>query len=149
MTFHYTIEDMLEIYPTSSDERLWYLTVKETLTRVGIAKFYHDKPNELYQSAFILKRKGRYYLLHFKEMFVLDGRVNNVTEEDISRRNGIAAMLRQWGLINVSKDVSSVSNIFVLPFYKKQSWRLVQKYPIGYKHHMAYHENIRKLNHLE
>ncbi len=118
----------------ASDED--FLKVKETLTRIGIAS---KKDNTLYQSCHILHKKGRYYLVHFKELFMLDGKQSNFTDEDKQRRNTIAFLLEDWGLItilnpdNFLNDRAKMSTIKVLPYKDKHLWTLESKYTIGKK----------------
>lgn len=112
-----------------------FLTVKETLTRIGVAS---RKDNTLYQSCHILHKRGRYAILHFKELFILDGKNNTFSEEDLSRRNTIANLLVQWGLIELKEakellPVAPLSRIKILSHKEKGDWSLVQKYSIGNK----------------
>lgn len=111
-----------------------FLKVRETLTRIGIAS---NKDKKLYQSAHILHKRGEYAIMHFKEMFVLDGRDTEVPQEDIDRRNVIASLLEEWGLVEIIdkdkvEDASEVvPNFKILPYREKESWTLVPKYTIG------------------
>lgn len=113
-----------------------FLKVKETLTRIGIAS---RKDNTLYQSCHILHKKGKYYLVHFKELFLLDGKQSNFTEEDRQRRNTIAFLLEDWELISlvnpdpILNDRAKMSSIKVLPYKEKHLWKLESKYTIGKK----------------
>jgi hypothetical protein len=112
-----------------------FLLVKETLTRVGVAS---NKTTTLYQSAHILHKQGEYYICHFKEMFKLDGKPSNISEEDLSRRNLIAKLLEDWGLIKVIDIeklamLSPMSSVKILSFKDKDTWSLVSKYTIGNK----------------
>lgn len=113
-----------------------FLKVKETLTRIGVAS---KKERMLYQSCHILHKQGRYYIVHFKELFKLDGKPANFDEKDIARRNTIANLLQEWGLIlivnpSVTTDPTSPLNqIKVISFKEKQEWKLVPKYSIGRK----------------
>lgn len=113
-----------------------FLKIKETLTRIGIAS---RKDRKLYQSCHILHKKGRYYLVHFKELFALDGKSTNFGDEDIGRRNTITALLEEWNLLEVvdkSKIESPripMAQIKVIPFREKTKWTLEQKYSIGSK----------------
>ena len=115
-----------------------FLKVAETLTRMGIAS---KRDNTLFQSCHILHKKGRYFILSFKELFALDGRPTNITEEDIGRRNAIARILGEWGLVkNVrtedwfnDRPITSLSKIKILPYKDKENWMLVPKYRIGKK----------------
>lgn len=130
------VENMVEVTLPSDTEdakRADFLKIMETLTRIGIAS---RKENKLYQSAHILHKQGKYYICHFKEMFLLDGREATLTEEDQIRRNIIASRLEEWGLVKIV-DKTKVDNkgktayIKVLPFKEKDNWELVSKYNIG------------------
>ena len=127
----YGIEDMLEISFKENDD---FLKIRETLTRIGVAS---RKDKTLYQSCHILHKRGRYYLVHFKELFALDGKESSITENDLGRRNAIAKLLEEWELlsiINVSKaqePLAPMSQIKVLPHKEKDEWNLVAKYNIG------------------
>jgi len=113
-----------------------FLKVKETLTRIGISS---RKERKLYQSCHILHKKGRYSILHFKELFILDGKHNTLTEEDISRRNTIVNLLEEWELVKIvdpskTKDpVASLNQIKIISFKEKNDWELTVKYNIGKK----------------
>ena len=113
-----------------------FLKVKETLTRIGIAS---RKDKKLYQSCHILHKQGRYYIVHFKELFMLDGKLNNFDDEDKGRRNTIVNLLEEWGLVSVvnpemSEDpIAEVSQIKILAHSEKSEWELVAKYSIGKK----------------
>jgi hypothetical protein len=113
-----------------------FLKIKETLTRIGISS---RKEKKLYQSCHILHKKGRYSILHFKELFILDGKHNTLTEEDISRRNTIVNLLEEWELIknldpSKTKDpVASLNQIKIISFKEKNDWELTVKYNIGKK----------------
>lgn len=113
-----------------------FLKVKETLTRIGIAS---RKDRKLYQSCHILHKQGRYYIVHFKELFMLDGKINNFSEEDKARRNTIVKLLEEWGLISVvdsgmiQEPVAPLAQIKILPHKEKDEWELVAKYSIGKK----------------
>jgi len=113
-----------------------FLKVKETLTRIGISS---RKEKKLYQSCHILHKKGRYAILHFKELFILDGKHNTLTEEDISRRNTIVNLLEEWELVKIvdpskTKDpVASLNQIKIISFKEKSDWDLTVKYNIGKK----------------
>ena len=126
----WTQEHMLEIGLKEPDD---FLKVRETLSRIGVAS---RKERKLYQSCHILHKQGRYFIVHFKEMFALDGKNTNLSENDIARRNTIANLLKDWGLINVIGDASEVaplSQIKVLSFREKDDWTLETKYNIGKK----------------
>lgn len=127
-----TIDNMVEVQLSSDDD---FLKVRETLTRIGVAS---RKDKTLYQSCHILHKQGRYFIVHFKELFALDGKPTNFGENDISRRNTIANLLAEWGLIKVisdnSKDpIAPLSQIKILPFKEKEEWTLTAKYNIGKK----------------
>lgn len=113
------------------DEPDSFLKIKETLTRIGVES---KRDSTLYQSCHILHKRGRYYIVHFKELFQLDGRTSDISHEDISRRNSIAALLEQWGLCKVKPNDeyfslrSSINSIKVLSHKDKSSWTLVSKY---------------------
>lgn len=112
-----------------------FLKIKETLTRIGVAS---KKEKKLYQSCHILHKQGRYYIVHFKELFALDGKPTDFTPEDQSRRNAIALLLEEWGLVTVlNRSIESnrapLSQIKILPFREKAQWELVAKYNIGRK----------------
>ena len=124
------IETMIEVELDQPDD---FLKVRETLSRIGIAS---RKENTLYQSCHILHKQGRYYIVHFKELFALDGKKTNLSENDIARRNTIANLLKDWGLINILgevTDVAPLSQIKVLSFSEKNEWTLETKYNIGKK----------------
>ena len=126
-------DKMIEVKLKAADD---FLKIRETLTRIGVAS---KKDKTLYQSCHILHKQGRYFIVHFKELFALDGKPSNFTENDISRRNTIANLLSEWGLLelvipNASKEpVSPINQIKVLPFKEKNEWELTAKYNIGKK----------------
>ena len=127
---NWTQEHMLEIGLKEPDD---FLKVRETLSRIGVAS---RKERKLYQSCHILHKQGRYYIVHFKELFALDGKKTNLSENDIARRNTIANLLKDWGLINIFgevTDVAPLSQIKVLSFSEKNEWTLETKYNIGKK----------------
>lgn len=113
-----------------------FLKIKETLTRIGIAS---KKDKKLYQSCHILHKQGKYYIVHFKELFMLDGKINNFDSEDQGRRNTIVNLLEEWGLIKVldhsktEDPIAPLSQIKILPYKEKGEWELVAKYSIGKK----------------
>ena len=112
-----------------------FLKVRETLTRIGVAS---RKEKKLYQSCHILHKQGRYYIVHFKELFALDGKHANLTLNDVQRRNRIARLLADWGLISIVKadavvDIAPLNQIKVLAYKDKDDWVLEQKYNIGKK----------------
>jgi hypothetical protein len=122
----------LEVTLTNQDD---FLKVRETLTRIGVAS---RKDQILYQSCHILHKQGRYFIVHFKELFALDGKFADITENDLQRRNTIAQLLEDWGLINILapdlfSDTAPLSQIKVLSFGEKDKWNLVTKYNIGKK----------------
>ena len=123
-------EQMLEVGLNEPDD---FLKVRETLSRMGVAS---RKERKLYQSCHILHKQGKYYIVHFKELFALDGKQTNLTENDIARRNTISNLLKDWGLISIMGDSSNVaplSQIKVLSFREKDEWELCTKYNIGKK----------------
>jgi hypothetical protein len=127
---NWTQEHMLEVGLKEPDD---FLKVRETLSRIGVAS---RKERKLYQSCHILHKQGRYYIVHFKELFALDGKKTNLSENDIARRNTIANLLQDWGLINIFEEVTEVaplSQIKVLSFSEKSEWTLETKYNIGKK----------------
>ena len=129
---NWTKESMLEIFLKEPDD---FLKVRETLSRIGVAS---RKERKLYQSCHILHKQGRYYIVHFKELFALDGKPANLTENDIARRNVIAKLLSDWGLISIDtlikeEDLAPLSQIKVLAFKEKAEWILETKYNIGKK----------------
>ena len=123
-------EDMLEVALKTPDD---FLKVRETLSRIGVAS---RKERKLYQSCHILHKQGRYFITHFKELFALDGKVVNLSENDIARRNTIANLLKDWGLVDIigsAEPVAPLSQIKVLSFKEKNEWELSTKYNIGKK----------------
>jgi|TARA_Y100000296_G_C4994554_1_gene167094 hypothetical protein len=126
----WTQEHMLEVGLNEPDD---FLKVRETLSRIGVAS---RKERKLYQSCHILHKQGRYYIVHFKELFALDGKDTNLSENDIARRNTIANLLKDWGLITIIGEVTAVaplSQIKVLSYREKNEWTLETKYNIGKK----------------
>ena len=125
------LNDLVEIELEEQDD---FLKIRETLTRVGVAS---RKNQTLFQSCHILHKKGKYYIVHFKELFALDGKPTNLTENDIARRNTIANLLAEWGLLSLtdvekSKSPSvTLSQIKIIPFKDKIEWTLESKYNIG------------------
>jgi len=127
---NWTQEQMLEIGLKEPDD---FLKVRETLSRIGVAS---RKEKKLYQSCHILHKQGRYFIVHFKELFALDGKNTNLYTNDISRRNTIAKLLLDWGLVNVISEIGEVaplSQIKVLSYAEKSDWVLETKYNIGKK----------------
>tara|TARA_Y100000817_G_C16763860_1_gene502925 strand:- start:364 stop:765 length:402 start_codon:yes stop_codon:yes gene_type:complete len=126
----WTQEQMLEVSLKEPDD---FLKVRETLSRIGVAS---RKERKLYQSCHILHKQGRYFIVHFKELFALDGKDTNLTENDISRRNTITNLLKDWGLVEIVGELGEMaplSQIKVLSFSEKDSWQLEAKYNIGKK----------------
>ena len=121
-------EDMLEITLKQPDD---FLKVRETLSRIGVAS---RKEKKLYQSCHILHKQGKYYIVHFKELFALDGKETNLSENDIGRRNRIASLLSDWGLVSVvgnTEPIAPLSQIKIIAFKEKNDWILETKYNIG------------------
>jgi len=125
------IQDLVEItFPEKDD----FLKIRETLSRIGVAS---RKEKELFQSCHILHKKGKYYIVHFKELFKLDGKQTNFDESDMGRRNTIVDLLRQWNLVKVLNPQqildprAPLSQIKVMPYKEKNEWKLTQKYSIG------------------
>ena len=126
----WTPDLMLEVGLGESDD---FLKVRETLSRIGVAS---RKERKLYQSCHILHKQGRYFIVHFKELFALDGKPTNISINDIERRNTIAGLLEDWGLVNIignSQPKAQLSQIKVLSFREKDDWLLETKYNIGTK----------------
>ena len=123
-------EQMLEVGLNEPDD---FLKVRETLSRIGVAS---RKEKKLYQSCHILHNQGKYYIVHFKELFALDGKETNLSENDIARRNTIAKLLSDWGLIKIISELTEcapLSQIKVISFNEKGEWNLETKYNIGKK----------------
>jgi hypothetical protein len=127
------VDTLVEVRLGEEDD---FLKVRETLTRIGVAS---RKDKTLYQSCHILHKQGKYYIVHFKELFALDGKPSNFTDEDKGRRNTICNLLVDWGLIKIvnpkqaEAPVTPLSQIKILPFKEKDQWTLVTKYNIGRK----------------
>lgn len=127
------LENLVEVELAEKND---FLKVRETLTRIGVAA---KNQNVLYQSCHILHKQGKYYIVHFKELFALDGKPSNISENDIARRNTIANLITEWGLVKLvdvekSKEpVAPLSQIKILPHKDKADWELVAKYNIGKK----------------
>jgi len=122
--------EMLEVTLNEPDD---FLKIRETLTRIGVAS---RKDQKLYQSCHILHKQGRYFIVHFKELFLLDGKPSNLLENDIQRRNTISTLLADWGLITIvdpsrAQDIAPLRQIKVIPFKEKSQWELCPKYNIG------------------
>jgi len=129
---YWSPQDMLEITLNEPDD---FLKVRETLTRIGIAS---RKDKKLFQSCHILHKQGRYYIVHFKELFLLDGKVSDFSDNDRQRRNRITKLLSDWGLVNIVngdivEDAAPISQIKILPHREKSEWLLIPKYSIGSK----------------
>ena len=125
-------EQMVEVVLGEPDD---FLKVRETLTRIGVAS---RKEKKIYQSCHILHKQGRYFIVHFKELFLLDGKESNLSENDLQRRNKITRLLSDWGLVNILdtslvENASSISQIKIIPHKEKASWELIPKYNIGKK----------------
>lgn len=121
---------MLEVILNEPDD---FLKVRETLTRIGVAS---RKDNMLYQSCHILHKQGRYFITHFKELFLLDGKPSNLMENDIERRNTVATLLSDWGLITIvnneqAKEKAPLRQIKIISYKDKDQWQLCPKYNIG------------------
>ena len=128
----WTTESMIEVGLREPDD---FLKVRETLTRIGVAS---RKEKKLYQSCHILHKQGKYYIVHFKELFALDGKKANLSLNDVQRRNRIVQLLGDWGLVSVNvkesiADVAPLSQIKVLAYREKGDWTLESKYNIGKK----------------
>ena len=125
--------DMVEITFKQDDD---FLKIKETLTRMGVAS---NRDKILYQSTHILHKQGQYYIVHFKELFALDGKPTNLTKVDIERRNAIVNLLQEWKLLTIVKPdllvpMGNVGQFKIISFKDKVDWQLVPKYNIGVKH---------------
>ena len=128
----WTTESMIEVGLREPDD---FLKVRETLTRIGVAS---RKEKKLYQSCHILHKQGKYYIVHFKELFALDGKKANLSLNDVQRRNRIVQLLGDWGLVSINvkesiADVAPLSQIKVLAYREKGDWTLESKYNIGKK----------------
>ncbi len=123
---------MLEITLSEPDD---FLKVRETLTRIGVAS---RKDKKLFQSCHILHKQGRYFIVHFKELFLLDGKKANLEENDVARRNTITTLMSDWGLVEIqnneeAKPLAPLRQIKIIPFKEKDQWELCPKYNIGNK----------------
>tara|TARA_B100000519_G_C14170256_1_gene403529 strand:- start:393 stop:800 length:408 start_codon:yes stop_codon:yes gene_type:complete len=133
----FDINNLVEVRLKKDDD---FLKIRETLTRIGVAS---KKEKTLYQSCHILHKQGRYFIVHFKELFALDGKPSNFSESDIARRNTITNLLKEWDLVEIVSDsqtqnpVAPISQVKVLPFKEKQEWELVAKYNIGKRKKVA------------
>lgn len=127
--YEWSPSDMLEVTLSEPDD---FLKVRETLTRIGIAS---EKDQKLYQSCHILHKRGRYFIVHFKELFILDGKKSNLLEDDVARRNTIAILLSDWGLVDLVNSppelLASLKQIKILSYGDKENWELCPKYNIG------------------
>ena len=128
--YNWTQDQMIEVLLNEPDD---FLKVRETLTRIGVAS---RKEKKLYQSCHILHKQGKYFIVHFKELFALDGKHANLTPNDVQRRNRITKLLADWGLITILNedsiiDIAPLNQIKVLSYKDKQDWTLEQKYNIG------------------
>jgi hypothetical protein len=127
------LETLIEVRINNDDD---FLKIRETLTRIGVAS---RKDKTIYQSCHILHKQGRYYIVHFKELFALDGKPSNFGDDDRGRRNTIANLISEWGLVELidknksAEPVTPLSQIKILPHREKDEWNLVAKYNIGKK----------------
>lgn len=127
------LKNFIEVTLKHQDD---FLKVRETLTRIGVSS---RKEKVLYQSCHILHKQGLYYIVHFKELFALDGKPSNISENDIQRRNAIAKLLEEWGLIKIlnpkllEDNVAPLHQIKIISFKEKDEWELIAKYNIGKK----------------
>ena len=136
-------ESMLEVKLKEPDD---FLKIRETLTRIGVAS---RKERKIFQSCHILHKQGRYFIVHFKELFALDGKKSNIMTNDIERRNTISQLLSDWGLIELVStitDKAPLSQIKVLPYKDKKDWILEPKYNIGKKPEQEGKDNERTNN---
>ena len=128
-----TVDDLIEVTLTTNED---FLKVKETLTRIGVSS---RKEKKLYQSCHILHKRGRYYIVHFKELFRLDGLSSDMSDNDIARRNTIVNLLEEWELVNIvnknktKNPIASMSQIKIISYGNKSDWELIPKYHIGIK----------------
>ena len=128
----WTPTNMLEVTLNEPDD---FLKIRETLTRIGVAS---RKDNKLYQSCHILHKQGRYFIVHFKELFLLDGKKSNLEENDIARRNTIATLMSDWGLVTIenrekAEPLAALRQIKIISYKDKDKWELCPKYNIGNK----------------
>jgi hypothetical protein len=128
--------DLAQFVEIKLDDQDDFLKVRETLTRIGVSS---RKERILYQSCHILHKQGRYYIVHFKELFALDGKPSNISENDIQRRNAIANLLAEWGLVTIlnpkimENNIAPLHQIKIISFKEKDEWELIPKYNIGKK----------------
>lgn len=129
----FDLSNFVEVVLNEQDD---FLKVRETLTRIGVSS---RKEKVLYQSCHILHKQGKYYVVHFKELFALDGKPSNISENDIQRRNAIAKLLEEWGLIKIinpqvmTDNIAPLHQIKIIAFKEKDEWDLIAKYQIGTK----------------
>ena len=126
------IDTLIEVGLEQPDD---FLKVKETLTRMGVAS---RKERKLFQSCHILHKQGKYYIVHFKELFALDGKPTDFSENDEARRNAITNLLQEWGLVsivsgNTLENIAPLNQVKILPYAEKEEWELIPKYNIGKK----------------
>ena len=129
-SINWTQEQMLEVNLKEPDD---FLKIRETLSRIGVAS---RKEKKIYQSCHILHKQGRYFIVHFKELFALDGKQTNLSENDIARRNTISKLLKDWGLVELkgeTEPIAPLSQIKIISFKEKGDWTLETKYNIGTK----------------
>ena len=129
-SINWTQEHMLEVTLREPDD---FLKIREPLSRIGVAS---RKERKLYQSCHILHKQGRYFIVHFKELFALDGKQTNLSENDIARRNTISKLLKDWGLVELKGEIEPIaplSQIKIISFKEKNDWTLETKYNIGKK----------------
>ena len=130
--------DLNKFVEITLNEQDDFLKVRETLTRIGVSS---RKEKVLYQSCHILHKQGQYYIVHFKELFALDGKPSNISENDIQRRNAIANLLEEWGLVKIlnrkllEENIAPLHQIKIISFKEKDDWELIAKYNIGKKLH--------------
>ena len=130
--------DLNKFVEVTLNEQDDFLKVRETLTRIGVSS---RKEKVLYQSCHILHKQGQYYIVHFKELFALDGKPSNISENDIQRRNSIANLLEEWGLVKIinrkllEDNIAPLHQIKIISFKEKDDWELIAKYNIGKKLH--------------
>jgi len=128
-----SVDDLIEVDFNEPDD---FLKIKETLTRIGVSS---RKENKLFQSCHILHKRGRYYIVHFKELFALDGLRSDINDNDIARRNKITSLLEEWGLLGiVDKDktkepICEINQLKIISYKEKSEWELCPKYHIGKK----------------
>ena len=128
--------DLAKFIEVTLNEQDDFLKVRETLTRIGVSS---RKEKVLYQSCHILHKQGKYYITHFKELFALDGKPSNISENDIQRRNAIANLLEEWGLVKIlnpqlmKDNIAPLHQVKIISFKEKEDWNLITKYNIGKK----------------